>query len=241
MTKSTVSTAPIIAIIGCDGSGKSTVCEQIAKWVTLYGDAAAVHLGKQQGNVGRTLSNLPLVGKMLGSLIARKVSSVNKAQAQNKAPIFLPALVMYAFTLRRVRRFKKMLKLRNQGFIIIADRFPQLDYPKAYDGPSFIQNALASSLVQRLIRKEYAAFEWMTSFEPDLVIRLNVDIDTACARKPDHERELLQNKINITPLLKFKNAPIVDINTVQPLVNVLADVKAAVSNTLEKKGFHSKV
>jgi thymidylate kinase len=228
---------PLIAIVGCDGSGKSTVSEQLLLWIDGYGPAAAAHLGKQQGNTGRSLSNLPLVGTGLGRFIERKASTVRQFQTRSKAPHMLPALVMYAFTLRRVRRFRRMLALRQQGLIIIADRYPQLDFPSAFDGPDMSVTAEGRDFVRRLAQREQAAFEWMTSYRPDLVIRLNVDLDTAHARKPDHSREALGRKIEITPKLTFGGAPIAEVDASQPLAAVLAAAKAAVSRTLEERGY----
>ncbi len=229
--------APLIAIIGCDGSGKSTVSEEVMVWVKGYGPAATAHLGKQAGNIGRSLSRLPLIGKWFERLISRKVVSVRNSHGKNKTPGILPSLVMYAFTLRRVRRFRRMLALRRQGFIIITDRFPQLEFPRAYDGPALSVTAQGNFIVRWLARKEQVAFEWMTSYQPDLVLRLNVDLDTACARKPDHLREALKKKIDITPQLKFNGAPIAEIDTVQPLTEVLAAANAAVSHTLAERGY----
>jgi hypothetical protein len=77
----------------------------------------------------------------------------------------------------------------------------------------------------------------MTSHRPDLVIRLNVDLDTACARKPDHRRELLRDKVAITPQLTFNGAPIVEIDSTQPLAQVLVEAKAAVAKTLATRGY----
>ena len=228
---------PLIAIVGCDGSGKSTVSEELLRWIRGYGPAAAAHLGKQQGNTGRSLANLPLVGGLLGRFIEGKASTVRKSRTKNKAPENFPALVMYAFTLRRVRRYKKMLAQRRKGLIIIADRYPQLDFPSAFDGPDFSVNAQGSRFVQALARREQAAFEWMTSFRPDLVIRLNVDLDTAHARKPDHRREALQRKIEITPRLTFGGATVAEIDASQPLDAVLASVRAAVASKMSELGY----
>lgn len=229
--------APLIAIVGCDGSGKSTVSEQTLIFVRGYGPAASAHLGKQAGNMGRSLSNLPLVGKWIERLISRKTKTVSGSYDKNKTPEILPALVMYLFAIRRVRRFKRMLALREQGLIIVADRYPQLEYPRAYDGPALSVSAQGNFIIRWLARKEQKAFEWMTSYKPDLVIRLNVDIDTACERKPDHVREALLKKIEVTPLLTFNGANIVEVDTVQPLADVLTAVETAVSKTLTEHGF----
>ncbi len=80
------------------------------------------------------------------------------------------------------------------------------------------------------------AFQRMTRYRPDLVIRLNVDLDTACRRKPDHRRELLRAKIAVTPRLSYKGAPIVDIDANRPLAEVLIAVKAAVAGELARHG-----
>ncbi|CAA0100090.1 Thymidylate kinase [Halioglobus japonicus] len=229
---------PLIAIIGCDGSGKSTVSEELLAWTKGFGPAAAAHLGKQQGNSGRWFANLPLVGGWFEKFIGRKAATVHSSRGKNKAPDLLPALVMHAFTLRRIRRFRRMMKLRQQGLIIIADRFPQLDFPSAFDGPDMSVDANGSRFVQWLARREQRAFEWMTSYRPDLALRLNVDLDTACARKPDHRREALKRKIEITPRLTLNGAKIVEIDAAQPLDKVLAVAKSAVQSMLVERGYH---
>ena len=122
--------------------------EELLRWPEGYGPAAAVHLGKQQGNTGRSLANLPLVGKWLGPFIERKASTVRKYRTTDRAPDTFPALVMYAFTLKRVRRYRRMLALRQQGRIIIADRYPQLDVPSAFDGPDMTVTAQGTRFVK---------------------------------------------------------------------------------------------
>jgi thymidylate kinase len=230
---------PLIAIIGCDGSGKSTVSEALLTRVSDYGPAAAAHLGKQQGNAGRWFAGLPLVGGWFERLIGRKAATVHSSRTKNKAPEFLPALVMHAFTMRRVRRFRRMVKLRQQGLIIIADRYPQLDIPSAFDGPDMSVDANGTRFVNWLAQREQTHFEWMTSYRPDLVIRLNVDLDTAFGRKPDHRREALARKIEIVHQFTFNGAPIVEVDATQSLDNVLADATTAVSRLLVDRGYQS--
>ena len=237
MSDSSAALPPLIAIIGCDGSGKSTVSEELLAWAASYGPAAAAHLGKQQGNSGRWFAQLPLVGGWFERFIGRKAATVHSSRSKNKAPDFLPALVMHAFTLRRVRRFRRMIALRKRGMIIIADRYPQLDIPSAFDGPDMSVEAQGSRFVNWLAQREQNAFDWMTSFRPDLVIRLNVDLDTACARKPDHRREALERKIAITPQLTLNGAHIVEVDAVQSLEEVLSAARAAVSDTLVAHGY----
>jgi thymidylate kinase len=232
--------APLIAVIGCDGSGKSTVADHIVSWIGRYGPAGMVHLGKQSGNVGRALGRLPLVGSTLDRLIRRKVDGVNRRIKEDKQPNLLPALVNSAVTLRRRRRFKRMLALRERGLIVVTDRYPQVEIPGAYDGPGFPDAQGGSTLVLALARRERGMFEWMASYRPDVVLRLNVDLDVACARKPDHRRDALSRKIAVTPLLTYSGAPIVDIDANQPLERVIEEAEAAVARVMAERGYGSE-
>lgn len=233
--------APLIAIIGSDGSGKSTVAEHILEWIGRYGPAGQAHLGKQSGNVGRAIGQWPLVGAAMDRLIRRKADDVNERLKEDKQPTLLPALVISAFTLRRKRRFKRMLAMRKQGLIVVTDRYPQVAVPGAYDGPGFPDSPGGSRLVLGLARREQAMFEWMASYRPDLVLRLNVDVDTAFARKPDHRRDALARKIAVTPYLTYSGAPIVDIDANQPLEQVFKDAEAAVARVMAERGYALKV
>jgi thymidylate kinase len=232
--------APLIAIIGSDGSGKSTVAEHILEWIHRYGPAGQAHLGKQSGNVGRAIGQWPVIGPMLDRAIHKKADDVNKRLKEDKQPSLLPALVISAFTIRRKRRFKRMLAMRKQGLIVVTDRFPQVAVPGAYDGPGFPDSPGGSKIVLGLARRERAMFEWMATYKPDLVLRLNVDVDTAFARKPDHRRDALARKIAVTPYLTYGGAPIVDIDANQSLDQVFKDAEAAVANIMAERGYTAK-
>ena len=83
MTNQETVLAPLIAVIGCDGSGKSTVGEEILAWVRRYGPAEAAHLGKQSGNIGRAIARLPLVGAWADRMIVHKTDST-RVQREHK-------------------------------------------------------------------------------------------------------------------------------------------------------------
>lgn len=117
-------TPPLIAVIGSDGSGKSTVCEHLITVVEKYGAAERVHLGKQAGNVGRAVTKLPLMGKSLHKTIER-----NQVK-QQKIVRPVPALVITAFVARRLLRFRHMLACRRRGLIVLTDRYPQDQIPR---------------------------------------------------------------------------------------------------------------
>lgn len=218
---------PLIAVIGCDGSGKSTVTEALQQWMDVRVPTKICHLGKQSGNIGRWIARLPLLGGKLDKSIHAKAQ---RAQT-DKGPGLLAALVIFVFSMRRVRRFRRMMRLRRGGNAIIADRFPQLGAPGPMDGLGLAQ-ARSSGMVGLLARSERRQYEGMVANAPDLVLRLNVSLDVAAARKPDHRFSSLARKIADVPRLTFEGAPIVEIDAEQPLEQVLAQARAAIDERL---------
>ncbi|MNV92447.1 hypothetical protein D3C71_1870490 [compost metagenome] len=77
----------------------------------------------------------------------------------------------------------------------------------------------------------------MADNKPDLVIKLNVDLDVACARKPDHRKEALAKKIAVTPLLTFEGAEIADVDANKPLDEVLSAAEKAVAEFMQAQGY----
>jgi hypothetical protein len=220
---------PLIAIVGSDGAGKSTVGEALLAWLRESRQVEMCHLGKQTGDVGRWLRRLPVVG---GGVDRQLVKKASRARTDH-GPGAVTAMVIYHISMRRVRRFRRMMKIRRAGVTILADRYPQtaVRSPKM-DGPH-LNAARPRSLVARLLTgRERAAYDWMASYPPDLVIRLNVDLATAAARKPDHRYSSLAAKIEQVPLLAYNGAPILDIDSTQPLATVLQQAKAGIAKAL---------
>lgn len=223
--------APLIAVIGCDGSGKSTLSADLLVWVReTYGPAETTYLGLRSGVMGNKIKAWPLIGPPLERLLSRKAGQA-RTQGE-KIPGLATALVIYAFSLLRKRRFEKMLDLRRQGTIVVTDRYPQFEVPGFYDGPGLSAARAEGFLVSALARQEREIYEWMASFVPDLVIRLNVDLQTAYARKPDHKYESLKAKVAVTPRLKFNGAKIVDLDATIPYAEELALAQKAVAEVL---------
>ncbi|MCH4091060.1 nucleoside triphosphate hydrolase [Acetobacter sp.] len=225
---------PIIAVVGSDGSGKSTVGTELLAWMRETQPTALCHLGKQSGELGRAIARLPFVGRKADRRIVRVTSSAR----QNRRIGFVPAVVMFALSMRRVIRFRRMLRLHRQGVCILTDRYPQVAVPGPMDGPSLTFSARNSAVVQFLTMQERGLYDWMASIVPDLVIRLNVDIETAIARKPDHRQTSLERKIADVPRLSFNGAPILDLDATEPLAVVLEKAKNGIREALIRHQAH---
>ncbi len=220
--------APLIAIVGSDGSGKSTVGAALLAWMNKRRPTELHHLGKQTGNIGRTIARWPLIGRRLDRGIDKRASPAR----EGGRPGLVAAIVIYAFSMRRVRRFRRMLAARARGVAILADRFPQVEVPGPMDGLGLAGAQSERGLVGWLARRELARYRWMAAHRPDLVIRLTVDLPTALARKPDHRPRSLETKIRDVARLTFDGAPVVDCDSTMPLANVIARAQEAIAPVL---------
>lgn len=206
--------APLIAFVGCDGSGKSTLTTDLFNAVRRNQPTAIAYLGLGSGAMGERIKRIPILGRRLERKLAKK-GDQTRTRGQ-KIPGLPTALVIYFFSLARLRRFNRMLRLRRAGVTILTDRFPQVEQPGFYDGPGLSAAAPRGKLVAALARQERRLYDYMVAFRPDVVVRLNVDAGTALARKPDHRADLLRRKIAVTPLLRFAGARIIDLDATQP-------------------------
>jgi hypothetical protein len=127
-----------------------------------------------------------------------------------------------------------MLKLRQAGNLIITDRFPQTEVPGPMDGAG-LGNARSTGAVGWLARRERRKLDAMVAHLPDLVIRLNVSLDVAQARKPDHRPASLARKIDDLSRLTFQGAPIVELDADAPLQEVQNRAKAAIADLLKTR------
>jgi thymidylate kinase len=220
----------LIAIVGCDGSGKSTLAADVMPYLRKSHRAQLCYLGLRSGDIGNRIKSLKLIGPTVERFLSKKAGQARSKDS--KIPDLGTALVLYGFSLLRLRRFRRMLALRRQGVIVVTDRYPQTEVAGFYDGPGLSAARAGSRLIASLAARERRMYDWMTGFLPDLVIRLNVDVDTAYARKPDHKLESLKNKVAVTPLLKFNGARILDLDSRNPYIEVRDAAFAAIDKTV---------
>ncbi len=222
--------AKLIAFIGSDGSGKSTLSADMLAEFSREMPMRLCYLGLGSGALGERIKRLPVIGR---AVERRLVAKANQARTTGERIPGLPtAIVVYIYSTIRLRRFRRMLAVRRSGVAVLTDRYPQVEVPGFYDGPGLSAARADNWLVAALVRRERRMYEWMASFHPDVVIRLNVDVETAFARKPDHRFDLLGQKVAVTPGLRFDGARIVDLDSRLPYEVVRAEAKRIVGRTL---------
>ena len=225
--------APCVALVGCDGSGKSTLARDLTALLDREAPTRSIYLGLGTGDLGRSIGRIPVLGVVIESFLTRKAGKAHAGTgADRRLPGLATALVMFGFSLGRRRRFRQTLALRRRGIRVISDRYPQAELAGRFDGPGLSWTRRGSHLVEELATRERHLYEEMAACRPTLVIRLNVDVETALARKADHRRDLLEAKLAIVPTLTFNGARIVDVDATRPYAEVLATVHALVGEEM---------
>ncbi len=222
------SLAPLVAVIGCDGSGKSTLAEALVAEYANHRPVSYVYLGLKSGAMGEAIKKWPVIGPSFEQKLSKRASQAR--DSKQKIPGLVTALVIYLLSTMRQRRFRRTLKLRKAGQMVITDRYPQVEVPGFYDGPGLSAAQPDSRIVAWLAKREHAKYAAMSAQVPTLVIRLNIDIDTALARKPDHARGLLEKKIAVTPILTFGGALITELDGREEFLTVKAKAIAAINS-----------
>lgn len=221
--------APLIAVVGSDGSGKSTLSADLLAHIQQSRAAESGYLGLGSGEQGRRIGRWPVIGPPLH----RFLDGIADRLREPSEPIPGYFAARYALNKSRKRRakFDALLAQRRAGKVIVTDRYPQVEVPGLHDGP-ILAGIATSPRLAAMQATERALYAEMAAYRPTLVIRLYVDVDTVMARKPDHDRRLITRKVETVPLLLFKGAPIVDIDATMPYADELALATAAVDKAL---------
>ena len=169
-----------IAVCGPDGSGKTTLCNLLQSRLTKHIKVSRQYLGGSPTSKGtpRTLSRifiLPFVS-VFKHLI--RLFDADKAERLKQYYYdFEESLIID----EKLKRYKKGLKAKSEGQLVLFERFPI--FPGFGDGPP-------PSADQKLISK-YQPFEL-----PDMLFVLNLNPQVAIERKPDHSAEIIRSKVS---------------------------------------------
>jgi len=218
----------VIALIGSDGSGKSTISADLVKWLRFKLDAHYVYMGSGSGQAGflnyirnRAVSYAKKWRKKEGA-----ISGAQKALVRTEPRSLAKLAKLFDLWLlfRKFFVLSHAHRLKNRGSIFIADRYPQSSVQRMNDGPLQQDGegfAWAADLEKRLFQK-------IEGINPTLVIKLNVSPEVALARKPDHSYTNLRMKSASIEHIQFRNSDIISIDANLPYEVVLAQIKAKI-------------
>ena len=216
----------VIAVIGSDGAGKSSVSEMLYSWLAGKIDVIPIYFGSGQGQ--SSILRWPM--RVVLERTRGRTSSTSMDPEQRRTRNIGLARAMWALALAREKRWKlrMMVRARERGFVVICDRYPQTQADGVNDGPLLWTWRESPARVKRaLARWEDAIYKLAETIPPDVVVRLNVTQETAAARRPGDDPKELAFRTQLVRNLRFDNASsgVIDIDAEDDLAAVMLEVK----------------
>ena len=209
----------VVALLGGDGSGKSTCAEALQEWLGSALATLHVHLGRPP----RTLATL-VAGALLK--LAKRFRRSPRTIAQ------LDLLRCLCTARDRFLLYKRARRFATSGGIAIAERYPTPE-GWALAGPSEAQGRALEAkgaLATALRNRERRYYERMTA--PDVVFLLQVDPETAVRRKTDEPASYVRERARITWETDWSRSGARIIDAAQPLPQVVMALKTQLWRTL---------
>jgi len=215
-----------IALMGIDGAGKSTVIKELYSWLKPHFKVSSVYLGSGDGKKTLILSLFNhLIDIIRGDREEKKNS--NKKGKQGFVIILIKSIRVYLQVLHKRKTLNKSVKKRNQGYVIIYDRFPQKYYRGINDGPKSIKSKMFIS--RNIYNWEVEQYELFDKQKPDLMLYLQIPATLSVSRKSENEIErMIEKKKILDELFNNEGDNKIVIDASLPLEDVLLKVKSAI-------------
>lgn len=223
----------VIALVGVDGSGKTTVVACMREWLGAELDVMPIYFGTGGGRPTLLLLPLKLMVPLATRLFAKKPRGSSHGTVSDRQPgtLYGVFLAVWATVLAVEKRLKLNAARRgaSRGLVVIADRYPQDEIAGFNDGPLLPRLVRAP---RRLRQFEAAAYTLARRLPPDLVLKLEASPETIAAREPDMASAVVLERTAAVQRLTFAGAKVVRIDAEQPLVEVIRAVKREIWQVL---------
>ena len=209
----------VVALLGGDGSGKSTCADALEAWLGSAVATLHLHLGRPT----RSLATLVVGGALK---LCQRLGASSRTIAHLE-------LLRHGCTARdRYALYRRARRFATGGGIAICERYP-LPEGWALAGPSEVQGSAlaAQSPAATALRKwERRFYERMAP--PDLVFLLRLDPETAVSRKPTEPADYVRERARLTAETDWSKSGARIVDAAQPLQQVIATLKAELWSTL---------
>jgi hypothetical protein len=223
-----------IALLGGDGSGKSTCTAELYRWLAPNFATMTAHLGRPP----RSLLTFAVGGllKLRTALWAVAGRGAPPTGQPDGDPRVFPGylvLLRHVCTARdRYRLYVKARRFATAGGVALTERYP-IAQNQALVGPC-VRGFVALAPNRRLATLLRTAEEWYYRqiLRPDQVIVLRVDPEIAVRRKTTEPPDYVRRRARIIWEVDWSATRARVVDAGRPLADVLADLKALVWSEL---------
>jgi thymidylate kinase len=173
----------IIAIVGIDGSGKTSTLSHIEKLFSIQMNVCKVFLGNGK-------SGASWYRKIIFLIHGTKVKKRNSNNSEELIPrkkqkvSWLYALWILVCLFDKERNLKSSISAKANGSLVISDRWPQREVVGTFDGSRINVDNPRNRIVRYVKRREQKFLLLASLIKPDLIIRLRISAETSLIRKP---------------------------------------------------------
>jgi thymidylate kinase len=227
----------LVAFLGCDGSGKSSLAGSVTRWLSWKIDAMPIYFGSGDGPSSLLRWPLKVTLAMLQKAGLLRRQPGEKSGDNNRpnggknlsASLRLALKVPWALVLSLEKRSKlhRVTRARNRGMIVVCDRYPQSQVMGFGDGPLLSHWYNHPWKIKRFLAQwEATPYRMAELYPPDLVIKLHVTPEIALQRKADVDIEEYKRRVDAVKRLRYPPfTKVVDVDANQVFDEVLLRVK----------------
>ena len=196
----------VVAILGSDGAGKSTTIKYLKKEFGKKIDVYECYMGSGDGDSSLLRKPMKVIAKKIGGKgIGQSVEKEEKSNKKKslKRIIYNVGRIVWAYVLAIEKRgkLKKVTRARNNGMLVLVDRYPQIEVNGIGDGPLLNKFIKSKGLAGHIARKELRIYQNAYLNKPDMLIKLMAPTEVALERKPGMTAEEINKKIEVVKLI----------------------------------------
>lgn len=214
----------VVAVLGGDGSGKSSAVSDLETFLGRHVVTRRLHLGKPQPSVGTRIVRRLIRRLAPNSATGAPVWEVERSGRFPGHAYFL----WYLMTARdRYREHLRARRAAGRGAVVVCDRYPIAGL-ETMDGPRLhrVPGARGRPLAMIMSRLERGYYERIG--RPDAVVVLRVDPDVAIARRPDQDEEFVRRRAEEIQRRHWNEPDVFVVDAGRPIDQVHNEVRAIV-------------
>ncbi|HEV2263962.1 MAG TPA: hypothetical protein VGR79_05455 [Stellaceae bacterium] len=216
----------VVAVIGVDGSGKSTITATIRDWLGAEVDVMPIYFGTGDGRPSLAFRPFKMIVPLVTWCLRTKPRGASHGRISDRPPgIFYSTMMMVwatAVAMEKRGKLRATQRGASRGLVVVADRYPQDEDLGYSDGPLLPRLAYAPGWLRRFETRCYALARRLP---PDLVLKLEVKPKTVARREPDMHPAVIRQRIAAAHGLAFPGARVARVNAERPLEDVIRAAK----------------